>query len=76
MTTKQHKTAQPVIEVRIRHVVVDGAETRLAQATDLLLRSAALSADTSQANRETEATELLHKSTYKSKQHNSDEYLQ
>ena len=76
MVTKRHKKALQIMKVRVRYLPVEGAETRLAQAIDLLLKSAAMNTDTSQAKRDSRKEELPYHGTDESRQRNTNECSQ
>ena len=73
MVTKRHKKALQIMKVRVRYLPVEGAETRLAQAIGLLLKSVAMNTNTSQDKRDSRAGELLSQGTDESRQRNTNE---
>ena len=76
MVTKRHKKTRQIIEVRVKYLQVDGAETRLAQAIDLLLKSTATNTNKFQDKRDSSAGELPSQGTDKSRQRNTNECSQ
>lgn len=50
MAKKRGKQTQGRLAVKVRHLAVHGAEARLAQAVDLMLKSAVMNITTSQDN--------------------------
>lgn len=50
MVNKRGKQTQGRLAVKVRHLAVHGAEARLTQAVDLLLKSAVMNTTTSQDN--------------------------
>ena len=76
VVTKRHKKTRQIMEVMVRYLSVEGVETRLTQAIDLLLKSAAMNTDTSQAKRDSRKEELPYHGTDESRQRNTNECSQ
>jgi len=70
VATKRDKKTQRIIEIKVRCLVVDGAEARLVRAIDLLLKSAAMNTNKFQDNHDSRKEELSYQGTDKSRQQN------
>jgi hypothetical protein len=63
VANKRGKQTQGRLTVKVRHLAVHGAEARLAQAVDLLLKSAVMKDTTYQENANSRKEEPSHQGT-------------